>query len=253
MLKIEAQKYKEQVCYHRHSIMENNILIVDDSKTICHKLSRMISEELGLHPVVAHSKKEALEIIKNNKDIKLVFTDYHMPQMNGLDLTKELRYIYAKDELSIVAISDTTDKKIITQFLKYGANDFLNKDFSDEEFYVRLSSVLEVLELFEEIKDKANKDFLTGAYNRRYFFHEGNNLFQESNNVKSFMIDIDKFKNINDTYGHDIGDMAIKEVISIVNKRLEGVDSLLSRFGGEEFCGLIFGKNDEEVLNILYL
>jgi diguanylate cyclase (GGDEF)-like protein len=65
------------------------------------------------------------------------------------------------------------------------------------------------------------------------------------------MIDIDKFKNINDTYGHDIGDMAIKEVISIVNKRLIGVDSLLSRFGGEEFCGLIFDKTDEEVLKIL--
>ncbi len=351
--------------------MENNILIVDDSKTICHTLSNMVLEDLGFHPVVAHSKKEtaeklleykgkflvalldlglpdapdgevvdfvtkfnipsivltgstededkfrhkhivdyvvkdggfafeyiislvkkivlsvglkvlvvddaksvalhtiellkrynlecvyakdgleALEKLKENKDIRLVFTDYHMPKMDGLELTKAIRHDYSKDELSIVAISDITDKKVVTRFLKYGANDFINKGFSDEEFYARLSSVLEVLELFEEIKNKANKDFLTGAYNRRYFFNEGMTKFNDNSNIKLFMIDIDKFKDINDTYGHDIGDIAIKEVINLVDKELIGIDSLLSRFGGEEFCAMIFDKKDEEFLEII--
>ncbi len=226
------------------------VLVVDDAKSVAFHMIDLL-KRYNLECMYAANGEEALDIIKKNKDIRLVFTDYNMPNMNGLELTKALRRDYSKDELSIVAVSDIIDKKTITQFLKYGANDFLNKGFSDEEFYARLSSVLEVLELFEEIKNKANKDFLTGAYNRRYFFHEGDKLFQKNNNVKSFMIDIDKFKNINDTYGHDIGDIAIKEVISIVNKRLKGIDSLLSRFGGEEFCGLIFDKTNDEVLQIL--
>ncbi len=225
------------------------VLVVDDAKSVAFHVIELL-KRYNLECLYAKDGIEALEILEEN-DIRLIFTDYNMPRMDGLELTKAIRKNYAKDELSIVAISDIIDKKIITNFLKYGANDFLNKGFSTEEFYAKLSSVLEVLELFEEIKNKANKDFLTGAYNRRYFFNEGVEKFKKYDNVKLFMIDIDKFKNINDTYGHDIGDIAIKEVINIVNKRLKNVDSLLARFGGEEFCGMILNKTDDEFLDII--
>jgi diguanylate cyclase (GGDEF)-like protein len=226
------------------------VLVVDDSKSIAMHTIALL-KRYNLECLYAEDGREALKILKENKNVRLVFTDYNMPNMDGLELVKHIRKDYPKDELSIVAISDIVDKKIITKFLKYGANDFLHKGFSSEEFYARLSSILEILELFENIKNKANKDFLTNAYNRRYFFNEGAKKFEKYDNVKLFMIDIDKFKNINDTYGHDIGDIAIKEVINIVNNNLANINSLISRFGGEEFCGLIFDKTDDEFIEIL--
>jgi diguanylate cyclase (GGDEF)-like protein len=226
------------------------VLVVDDAKSIALKIIDLL-KRYNLDCIYANDGKEALTILEANPDIRLLFTDYKMPNMGGLELTKKLRHSYSKDELSIIGVSAITDKKVVTNFLKYGANDFLNKGFTTEEFYARLSSILEFISIVDTLQDKANKDFLTGVYNRRYFFNDANKKFQDSNNVKLFMIDIDFFKRINDTYGHDIGDIAIKEVPLIVNKRLSKKDLLLSRFGGEEFCGMIFDKTDEEFIDII--
>ncbi len=88
----------------------------------------------------------------------------------------------------------------------------------------------------------ANTDFLTGARNRRSFFKEINEYIEEckdsGENFAVAMIDIDKFKNINDTYGHDIGDVAIKELVRIITESIKGSD-VVARFGGEEFCVLL--------------
>ena len=92
----------------------------------------------------------------------------------------------------------------------------------------------------------ANKDFMTGAYNRRYFFETGQFIFEKAKRNKKdiavAMFDIDKFKNINDKYGHDVGDTAIIEVSNILNKHLRASD-LMARFGGEEFCVLLENIN----------
>lgn len=145
-------------------------------------------------------------------------------------------------------------EKFLQNFLKYGANDFLYKGFSNEEFFARINSNIEILELFDEIKNKANKDYLTGLYNRRYLFHIGNKLYEEyKNNDKLFaiaIIDIDNFKTINDTYGHDIGDISLKEVSKILNKNITS-NALISRLGGEEFCICFYNRSEKEILDLL--
>ena len=97
--------------------------------------------------------------------------------------------------------------------------------------------------------DVANKDFMTGAYNRRYFFESGNNIFLKAKRKKTplavAMIDIDKFKIINDTYGHDVGDVAIKEIKRILDDNLR-VSDLMARFGGEEFCIILEDITEED-------
>ncbi|MCX6052069.1 MAG: diguanylate cyclase [Campylobacterales bacterium] len=217
------------------------VLVVDDSivyrKTIADSLKKV-----HLNVLEAKDGQEALEILEANKQISLVITDYEMPRLNGLELTFKIREESKKDQLGIIATSSASETDVITKFLRLGANDFINKPFSHIEIITRVNSNLELLELFSGIRDLANKDFLTGAYNRRYFFDAGTAIYEKAKRKKEplavAMIDIDKFKNINDTYGHDVGDVAIKEIKKILDANLRASD-LMARFGGEEFCILL--------------
>lgn len=229
------------------------VLVVDDSKTFVEKTVDLL-RRYKIIALSAHDGEEALELLKEHNDIKIVLTDYLMPKMDGLELTKRIRRSYQKDEISIVVTSNDSSKKIPAKFLKYGANDFLYKGFSNEEFFARINSNIEILELFDEIKNKANKDYLTGLYNRRYLFDVGNMLYEEHKlENKTFgiaIIDIDNFKSINDTYGHDVGDIALKEVSNILNKNITS-NALISRLGGEEFCICFFNRTENEIENLL--
>ncbi|MFT5836142.1 MAG: diguanylate cyclase (GGDEF)-like protein [Sulfurimonas sp.] len=218
---------------------DTTVLIVDDSK-LFRQILRKSLEKIQLNVIEARDGEEAYNILQNSKEkISLVITDYEMPKRNGLELTLKIRETYQKDQLSIIAISAVGTKDVISKFLKFGANDFLNKPFEHTEVVTRVNANLELLDLFGKIRDMANKDFLTGAYNRRYFFESGEPIYEKNKRKETSMavamIDIDKFKNINDTYGHDIGDIAIQEVKKILDNNLRTSD-LMARFGGEEFC-----------------
>jgi diguanylate cyclase (GGDEF)-like protein len=229
------------------------VLVVDDSKSFVQKSVDLLNR-YKINALCAYDGEEALEILKANKDIKIVLTDYLMPKIDGLELTKEIRRNYQKDELSIIVTSNDTSKRIPAKFLKYGANDFLYKGFSNEEFFARINSNIEIIELFDEIKNKANKDHLTGLYNRRYLFDVGNKIYNDcKTNFKVFsiaIIDIDNFKMINDSYGHDIGDIAIKEVANVLNKNITS-NGLISRLGGEEFCVCFYNRSENEIKELL--
>ena len=228
---------------------DKTIMIVDDSHTYRTSI-RIILEKMNLNVIEAQSGEKALEILKDKKvEVPIVILDYEMPNMNGLDLTIKIRELYDKNNLGIIAISNHEDKDLIDDFLTFGANDFLDKSFSSSELIAKINSNLELINLFTQITDMANKDFMTGAYNRRYFFDSGNAIFLKAKRKKDSlavaMLDIDKFKNINDTYGHDVGDIAIKEVKKILDKHLRSSD-LMARFGGEEFCILLEDINEED-------
>ena len=221
---------------------DTTILVVDDSK-LSRELIKMSLETVHINILEAEDGKQALEMVNDDKNnISLVITDYEMPEMDGVDLTFTLRKQYTKAQLGIIAISAAEDEDTVSKFLKFGANDFINKPPVPNEVITTVSSNLEILDMFEQIKDMANKDFLTGAYNRRHFFDAGNAIFLKARRkelpVAVVMIDIDKFKNINDTYGHDIGDIAIKEIKRVLSENLRASD-LFARFGGEEFCILL--------------
>jgi len=221
---------------------DTNILIVDDSQTYRMVMANAL-KGIHLNVLEAENGQEALEIIqKEDSNISLVITDYEMPVLNGLELTFKIREEYNKDQMAIIAISSIDTKDVISKFLRFGINDFIHKPFSNDEIITRINSNLELLELFATVKDMANKDFLTGAYNRRFFFNSGEQIFAKARRRKKSlavaMIDIDKFKNINDTYGHDVGDVAIQEIKRILDKQLRSSD-LMARFGGEEFCILL--------------
>lgn len=113
------------------------------------------------------------------------------------------------------------------------------------------SQTKELVRLNEELLNSANTDPLTGAYNRRYFFDASKQLIsllrREKLNLTVAMIDIDLFKKVNDTYGHDIGDMVIKDLTEQIDKSLRTSD-LFARFGGEEFVLLLSKTEIKEAL-----
>lgn len=250
---ISALNYTSSIVKRILNNSKIKVLVVDDSKTFLEQIKELL-RRYRFQPLTALNGEEALKLLEENRDIKIVLTDYLMPKINGLELTKKIRKDFTKDEISIIIVSNDSSRKIPAKFLKYGANDFIYKGFSNEEFFARINSNIEILELFDELKNKANKDYLTGMYNRRYLFDSGKKLYEEykskSKNFAVALIDIDKFKNINDTYGHSVGDIAIKEVSIILNKFVDK-NALISRMGGEEFCIIIYDKKEEEVKELL--
>ncbi len=227
----------------------NLVLVVDDSSTFRSAISELLY--IRKYRVLnASDGKSCLEIIERHPEVKLVITDYNMPLMNGWQLCQKIREKHKVDSLAIIGMSSDNDQSMGARFIKSGANDYLMKhSFLVEEFYARVEHSLETINLFEQIHDSAVKDFLTGLYNRRYFFDAGEKLFQrcraKGNFIACAMIDIDFFKKVNDTYGHDVGDIVIKKVASALQDILQN-NEVLARVGGEEFCILVLPQDIDD-------
>jgi len=221
-----------------HKNQKHKILLVDDSMVFRKQMQGMLQNLFFKVISVAHGE-EALGMLKTHPDISLVLTDYNMPVMNGLELTREIRKTYNKNDLAIIALSGSADDDATALFLKHGANDYIKKPFSKEEFSCRIHNSIEALENIYLITNHADRDFLTGLYNRRYFFNNMQEYFNIAiENHESFaiaMIGIDNFKKINDTYGHDIGDKVIVNFSEILRSS-KNQNDIVARFGGEVFC-----------------
>ena len=230
----------------------HKVLVVDDSIMFRKQMQSMLENMFFVVTAVAHGE-EAINLIGQNTDFSLVLTDYNMPVMNGLELTIELRKEYNKNELGIIAISSNEDDEINAIFLKEGANDYIKKPFLKEEFSCRINNSIEALENIQIITNHANRDFLTGLYNRRFFFGTMNDYIENRQlHTEQFavaMIDIDHFKNINDSHGHDIGDKVIVALSEILRTSTNYRD-IVSRFGGEEFCVVLKNINRYSALDI---
>lgn len=216
----------------------HTILVVDDSLVFRKQLQSMLENMFFKVIAVAHGE-EAMGILQTRSGISLVLTDYHMPVMDGLQLTSEIRKLYTKNDLAVITISGDDKEDTTALFLKSGANDYIKKPFSKEEFSCRINNSIEALENIHTITNHANRDFLTGLYNRRYFFATMQSHFEkalrESEKFAIAMIDIDHFKKINDSYGHDTGDKVINAVADTLRANTNQ-DDMVARFGGEEFC-----------------
>ncbi len=218
-----------------------DILIVDDSRAFRNELERMVQVHM-YRTFKAENGEQALEILKDNTDIKLALVDYYMPGMTGDQLCSAMRKTHSRSRLGIIGMSSKSESFISVNFIKSGATDFLSKPFYAEEFYCRLNNTIEMIEFIRQIEELSNKDYLTGIFNRRYFFDQGELVYALSENSGSCpcvaMLDIDFFKDVNDTYGHKLGDFCLKQIGTILAQRFSK-DEIAARIGGEEFCVLI--------------
>lgn len=231
----------------------HKVMVVDDSVIFRNQMKKMVENLFFQVFALAHGE-EALLILEENPDIKIIITDYNMPVMDGLELTKAVRKKYTKNQLGIFVLSSSEDSDVSAMFLKQGANDFINKPFSKEEFSCRLNNAIEALENIDTITNYSHRDFLSGLYNRFHFFSVMEPYFQRSvAEDESFviaMIAIDGFKSLVDRYGRDIADEIIIHVAEILRSGISYRD-LLARFEGEEFCLVIKDATKESVTETL--
>lgn len=237
---VNAYEYTVTLAGRVQKNFHTSVLVVDDSLS-ARALYKHMSELLRLKVITAGDGKEALALLEQHPEISLMLTDYAMPEMDGYELTAKARSKFSKDRLAIIGISASSDDKISSNFLKCGANDYLAKPFSYQEFLCRTHQNLDMLDLIQANRDAAQRDFLTGLYNRRYFFESGSQIYADAKKKKhglvAAMIDLDLFKGINDKYGHDCGDLVIKHFASLLDKQF-GMN-LIARIGGEEFAVLL--------------
>lgn len=243
---ISSYQYVADLVGRIHKNRSTKVLIIDDSQS----LSGLLAFQLGiqrLNVLTAHTAAEGLDLLNKEPDIRLVFLDYNLPDMDGFEVCQKIRAQRGKDEIAIIGISGTESERVSSRFLKSGANDFLSKPFGYEELLCRVNQNLEILDQIEMIRDAASRDYLTKLYNRRYFFEQGISLYEKSvkkgRPICGAMMDIDFFKKVNDVQGHDGGDEALRHIAGILSEMFP--DVLVARFGGEEFCILMPFEKDQ--------
>lgn len=132
------------------------LLVVDDSRTARHYVLQLLRRhEFPVYE--ASNGVEALQVLAEHPDIKLIITDYNMPQMDGFELIGQLRQQFDKQTLAIIGISTAVNKHLSAHFIKQGANDFINKPFEIEEFYCRIYQNVEMIEYFSALNEKTQE------------------------------------------------------------------------------------------------
>lgn len=229
------------------------VLVVDDLPSARQMLIDLLQAQ-QFKVTEASTGVEALAALEEFDDIEVVITDYNMPDMNGHELTRRIRHRYGSDRMRIIGISSSNDRLLSASFLKAGASDFIYRPFVPEELQCRIALNVETLTQLKQLRAAAASDYLTGLYNRRYFYDHAPRLVNECLRRQCpssvAILDIDHFKKLNDTYGHEIGDLVLKAVARRLHTLFEGTTSLLSRLGGEEFA-ILFNEMDSRAATML--
>lgn len=225
--------------------MQCKVLVVEPNPTHRAHLKNILLTQ-RLHVIEADSAATALQAMERISDISVVVAAYEIAGMDGVELCMKLRSNFPSTKLAIIGITNSANDFSGVRFFKAGADDIIHKPFLVEEFVSRINARLDYLDSLRIIQEQANRDYLTKLYNRRYLFEIGNALFssakRNSIQIMIAMLDIDFFKRINDTYGHDVGDMAIVAVSQAISRSFRTTD-IVARMGGEEFC--IVAVNNE--------
>ena len=226
-----------------------NVLIVDDSKAIRNYQKKFLNL-LNLNVFEAKNGAEALEVIQK-ENINFVITDIEMPKLNGVEMVKEIRKTKKIDELPILVVS-SNDKLFVTfQILKLGANDFIKKPFDKNEYIIRVNNLLDIYDYLINYKEERTIDGLTKVYNRFFLENNFERTFKFYEQKAVAMLDIDFFKKINDTYGHQTGDKILAYFAEHIKNNLRK-DDLIIRYGGEEFLIFMPNTTKEEAYIILH-
>lgn len=225
------------------------VLVVDDKEINRKVLRKILSETYEV--LEAENGKQALEVLEiQQHQIAAVLLDISMPIMNGYEFLKIVRDSDEFINLPIIAITGIDIEETEEKVLEAGVNDYLEKPFKPEIIKIRLGNAIRL----RQALDSAELDGLTQLLNRTAFRQKFELYMNGSGNqmpqAAMLMIDLDDFKQTNDTYGHAYGDLVLSEFGASL-KEVCSSQSLLGRLGGDEFIVLIKDvKNVEEVKKI---
>ena len=230
----------------------STVLIIDDSRTIRKKVRRCLEEaSLFDRYLEASNGLEGIQCVLQ-EPVDLVICDLMMPQMDGVRFLEFLRTNGLLDRILVIMLTSRGSIPDLVRTLDLGAVDFIPKPFHPEELRARVRVMLRIKHLqdelrarMKELEETSMRDPLTGLYNRRYLCEA---LARELNRARRFglkvsvlLLDMDHFKEINDSYGHQRGDEILKELANLIRSMLRGYD-FAARYGGDEFV-IILSQN----------
>ena len=219
----------------------HQVLIVDDCSLTLRRMAKEL-RDAGYLVMTATSGVEALQIIQQSCP-DYVITDWQMPNMNGQMLCQCIRspggaerYVYV---ILMTAHSDLMD---LVDGLGSGADDYITKPVNSRELLARMAAGARILDLDRRLNYAADHDPLTGVLNRRNLISTTSKLIdlcaRKELPITTIMLDIDHFKDINDQYGHLVGDYVLVQVARVLTKRFRN-DDYICRYGGEEFVVIL--------------
>lgn len=235
------------------------ILIVDDESINLSCARSALKDQCEVATAISGS--QALRYLDSNVP-DLILLDIDMPIMSGIEVMKSIQKKKELKDIPVIFLSANANAVTESECLNMGAVDFIAKPFVPSVLSNRINKVLEneikqkVLtdELNEriremaDIKDKSQKDVLTGLYNREYTEKLANEKLAHTGRGSLFMIDMDNFKAINDTYGHMAGDAVLKMLAETLQKESDECD-IVCRIGGDEFIMFFEGETDKNILS----
>jgi two-component system cell cycle response regulator len=235
---------------------KSRILIVDDHEDNIEVL-RVRLDSWGYETAAAYNGAEALAYVDQTPP-DLILLDVMMPEMDGNEVARRIKANKALPFIPIImqtALDSTEDK---VEGLEAGADDYITKPIDFAELRARLRSMLrikglqealeerekELLEVNKKLTYMSQTDGLTGLDNRRHLNERIEEMFQHAQRLNEpfscVMCDLDKFKSVNDTYGHQAGDEVLKQLSAILKEEAREIDRV-GRYGGEEFMLLLPG------------
>jgi len=234
----------------------DRVLIAEDDPML-RKILRSSLEGWGYQVTAVEDGAKAWEMLQQDPAPQMLILDWMMPAIDGLELCRLLRERYRLPYQYILLVTAKDDKQDLVRGLEAGADDYLSKPFDRNELRARLRTGRRILTLqgeqikaVEALHFQATHDGLTGLWNRTAIIdllHREFELAGRSASVTGvMMLDVDHFKNVNDAYGHQAGDLVLREVTRRIQQAVRSYD-LVGRYGGEEFLIVLPDCDAEQV------
>lgn len=229
------------------------ILVVDDESSNVLLLSDVLRDDYRIK--VAKNGKKAIEIVDTSDDIDLILLDVEMPQMNGYEVCKAIKNSDSKKNIPIIFLTGKSSEADEEYGLNLGAIDYITKPFSKSILKMRVRNQIDLKQKTDLLEQLSMYDGLTNIKNRRAFDEEFERVYKSSMRDKTpfavVMIDIDKFKQYNDNYGHGMGDDTLRDVAKTLNNSLKRPNDFVARYGGEEFVALLKDINIDGLESVI--
>ncbi len=219
------------------------VLVADDDRVTRQFVGGLLRGH-GLRVETVDDGKAAVDRVSEG-GVDLVLLDVMMPGLSGIDCCRLIKSLTSESFVPVILLTARTDPDSRVEGLRIGADDYVSKPFDERELLARVSNMLGIKRMHDDVAEAksrlerlAVRDELTGLYNYRYLHSRLVEEFKRSERFRDplacAMADIDHFKQVNDRYGHQVGDIVLAEVARRLREAVREID-VVARYGGEEF------------------
>lgn len=235
------------------------ILIAEHEDISRRRLEKLL-EKMDYEAISCKDGLEAWNVIKSEDAPNLLILNWMLPAMDGLEICRRVRKLAKESYTYILLLSSKSKQEDIISGIKAGANEYITKPFNQHELMARLTSAQHIIEMSERLLNARNTlykqavyDELTGLHNRHYMSEildkEFSRAMRYQTDLSCLLLDLDYFKDLNDTFGHAFGDLVLHEFSACLKQGIRETD-IPFRYGGEEFMLLLPNTDIERARDV---